>query len=315
MKKYLLLPAILILALNSFSQNYSRVDSITRSLGSLDSFNVATIADTISRKFATKEEKARALFYWIATNIQHDLKAVRSNDNRKSDPVSVIQFRKATAQGYANLLQEMYSMANIRCLTVDGYTRSTTEDINNPADDFNHTWNVVQLGQSPEEWYYVDAFKAAGFSDSRFTTFTPAFEPGYFFTARYLFNLDHFPDNQAWQLGPGPKTKKDFYTLPVIGRYAYTLGMTNMTPSIGYNKTRITKPATYTISYSNNIPIEKVELVTGDERRPDKPIPMNFTPNGQSFSFTYTFKKDDEYPVRMMVNDKVLLGYMYEVVE
>ncbi len=314
MKKYLWL-VLLLSSFQAFSQKYDRIDSITGSLGSLDSFNIATIADTIARKFSSREEKARALFSWIATNIQHDLKAVRSNDNRKSDPVSVIQLRKATAEGYANLLQEMYSMANIRCLTVNGYTRSSTEDINNPADDYNHTWNVVQLGQSPEEWYYVDAFKAAGYSDTRFTTFTPAFEPGYFFTARYLFNLDHFPDNQAWQLGPGQKTKKDFYSLPVIGRYAYTLGMTNMTPSIGYNKTKITKPVNYTITYSNNIPVEKVELVTGDERRPDKPIPMNFTPNGQSFTFNYTFKKDDEYPVRIMVNDKVLLGYMYQVNE
>ena len=50
-----------------FAQNkngqYKAVDEFVNTLGSLNTLNVARIADTLTRKLADKEQKARALVY------------------------------------------------------------------------------------------------------------------------------------------------------------------------------------------------------------------------------------------------------------
>lgn len=294
---------------------YTKTDSIVKKLGSLDSFNVATIADTITRRFTDKETKARAIFYWIANNISFDLKAIKSNDNRRVDPVIVIQTRKATPIGYANLVQEMCSMANIRCLTVDGYVKNNAEDINNPSDEINHSWNVVQLGQSPEEWYYIDAAKASGFTDKKFSAFTKEFTSQYFFADKTLFNLDHFPDNSAWQLGSGPKNLKDFYALPVFSNAAYIYGLQRPKPANGYIKSKTKNTTSFSFPHTNDVTIASIILVTGDEKKQEKAQAMNFSDNSGVITFNHQFKKEDSYPVRIIADGKVIVQYFAEVVE
>jgi hypothetical protein len=294
---------------------YAKTDAFVRSLGSLDNLNVATIADTITRKLDAKKDKARAIFYWIANNISLDLKASKANDNRKTDPILVVQSRKATPLGFSTLVQEMCSMANIRCLTVDGYVKNYAEEINNPADEINHSWNVVQLGQSPEDWYYIDAAKASGYADKKYSTFTKEFTSGYFFADKTLFNLDHYPDNQAWQLGAGPKSLKEFYALPVISSAAYVYGLQKPLPLNGYIKTKMKTPASFGFRQSGDVPITSITLIIGDDKKPDKPLDMNFVDNGGAISFKHQFKKEDVYPVKIVVDGKVLLQYMAEVTE
>lgn len=319
MKKYFFLLIILITSstsnIHAQSKNFTTTDEFVKQLGSLDNLNVATIADTITHKFSEKYDKARAIFYWIANNIALDPKAIKSNDNKKKDPVDVVRLRKATPIGFALLVQEMCSMANIRCLTVDGYVKSKAEEINNKPDEINHSWNVVQLGQSPEQWYYIDAAKASGFTDIKMTVFTGQFTSEYFFADKSLFNLDHFPDNDAWQLGPGPKNLKEFYALPVISNAAYTYGLQKPLPMNGYIKTKIKTTTIFSFIYNNTIPIKNIFLVMGEEKKLFKPEPMNFKDNNGVISFSFQFKRADTYPVRIVADDKELLQYFVEVEE
>jgi hypothetical protein len=303
-------------ALNAQETNrYKKTDSIVKRLGSLDSFNVAIIADTVTRPFASKVDKARAIFYWITHNISYDLKAMRSGDDKKSDPVLVIQTRKANAGGYAKLFQEMCSMANVRCLTVDGYVKTSADDINNPAAEINHTWNVLQLGQSPEEWYYIDAARASGYADKKLSTFTKEFTSGFFFADRTLFNLAYFPDNKAWQLGSGPKNLKDFYALPVFSNTAFTYGLQKPQPSAGLIKSKTKNTTSFTIPYSGSVPITTLSIVMGEDKKPTKPEAINFSDNNGVISFNYQFKQYDSYPVKILADGKVLLHYYAEIKE
>ena len=295
--------------------NYASTDNFVQKLGSLDSLNVARIADTLTRKLADKEQKARAIFYWIAHNIAWDVKALKSGDQRKSAPEDVIKLRKATPLGYAKLYQEMSSLANIRCLIVDGYVKNFTDDINNPADEVNHSWNVVQLGQSPDQFFFVDVAKAAGSADKKLTVYTPAFTSNYFFPDRALFNLDHFPDNDAWQLGGGPKSRKDFYALPVFERAAYALSIKKPIPATGVIKTKTKNKVPFSFAYDVNMPIANVSLLVGEGKRMQKPEAMNFTAANGLVNFSYQFKTEDTFPIVILVDGKELLHYMVEVTE
>jgi hypothetical protein len=317
--KYYLL-AFLFSALTKFSvaqthpKEWDAADAYAEKLGPLTNFNVATIADTLTRTFATKEEKARAIFYWIAHNIIWDLKATKSNDEKKNDPVLVIQNRKATPLGYSLLIQEMCSDANIRCLSVDGYTKNDPSDINNKPDEINHSWNVVQLGESPAQWYYIDAAKASGYPDKKMSKFTKKFTSEYFFSEKTLFNLDHYPNNSAWQLGPGAKSLKEFYSQPVIYNAAYEYGLQKPQPANGYLKTKTDKTINFTYNY-NGKELSSVVLVIGDDKRTEKTEAMNFTATGKILSFNFQFKKEDEYPVKILIDGKEFMAYYVEASE
>lgn len=309
---------LLILGINTLKAQpvempLSANDEYVKNLGALETLNVATIADTLTRKFGDKKDKARAIFFWIANNISLDPKAMRSNDTKKIDPVSVVQFRKTTPLGFANLFQEMCSLANIRCLVVDGYVKKSAADINNKADEVNHSWNVVQLGESPDKWFYVDVASASGFPDSKMSVFTKQFTSEYFFADKKLFNLDHHPDNSAWELGDDKKSMKEFYALPVIGNNAYAYGLQKPMPVTGYIKTKIATAVNFSFNYNPSRAISNISLVIGEGNKQSKPEPMNFTDNGGAVRFAYTFKKADTYPVKVMVDGKNLLEYYVEV--
>lgn len=298
----------------STSVGHDRVDAFVESLGSLPDFNVAVIADTLTRSFTAKEDKARAIFYWIANNIAVDPKATKSNDNRKTLPEQVVQLRKTTPLGFSLLIQEMCSWAKIRCLSVDGYLKNFPEEINNKPDEFNHSWNVVQLGQSPEEWFYIDASKASGSLDKKMQVFTKNFTSEYFFADKSLFNLDHYPDNTAWLLGPGPKSVKEFYSLPVISNAAYIYQLQKPKPATGVIKTKTKATVNFQFAY-NDKKISSIVLLIGDGRKQSKPEPMNFTASGGFINFSYQFKIEDTYPVRIVVDGQDLAAYIVDSVE
>lgn len=316
MKKTAILFSICTLALFASGQNrnYANIDEKVAALGALPDKNVATIADTITGIFSDKEDKARAIFYWIANNIALDPKATRNQDQRYILPEEVIKNRKATPLGFAKLYQEMASDANIRCLVIDGKIKYHSGEINEPADEPNFSWNVVQLGQSPEQWYYVDAANAAGFLDDKQAAFTKKFTSKYFFADKTLFNLTHFADNIAWQLGQSPKSEKEFYALPVIKTAAYELGVQKILPATGFTKTSVNKPVQFTIQYGGR-DIKTVSLLIADGKKIVKPEAMNFKVKDGNITFAYIFKKEDTMPVKVLVDDEVLAEYMFEVTE
>ena len=156
----LTLTVVFISSIHAQTDPHKSIDAFVTKVGSLDSQNVAQITQTLTKPFPDKEQKARAIFTWIANNIAIDVKAVRIHDEKRSLPEDVIKNRRGTALGFAKLFQEMSSGANIRCLVVDGYVKHSIDDLDNPADEVNHSWNVIQLGTSPDKCFFVNTFKA-----------------------------------------------------------------------------------------------------------------------------------------------------------
>ena len=132
-------------------KDFKAVDTYVKRMGALDSMNMGTISGIVTKPFTDKIEKARAIFCWIANNISYDCKAARSGNEQKNSSTQVLLYRRATGPGYAALFQDMCSSANIRCLTPDGFVKTTTGQIEDTKTDINHSWAVVQLGQSPDD--------------------------------------------------------------------------------------------------------------------------------------------------------------------
>jgi hypothetical protein len=295
-------------------RDFKEVDEYVKKLGKLDTMNMGTIATLLTKKFEDKTDQARAIFVWIANNISFDFKNARSGNTDKNTSTLVLQNRKGLGAGYANLYQDMCSVAGIRCLTVDGYVKFTSEQIADAKTEINHTWNVIQLGLSPDAWYYVDACRGAGYSDADFKSFTPAFNDEYFFATLRIFNWEHCPDNEAWYLGPRPKGKKDFFDLPVIKSAAYEMGLKSFTPKDGDLKAKVGKPFFFSIQLNSDLDVTKAALVFGEDKK-KKIKPMEFTFNNGILSFSYKPTEEDTYPVTVTVNDKELLVFRMDVSE
>jgi transglutaminase/protease-like cytokinesis protein 3 len=308
--------AIVFCTTTSFAQktgkDFKAIDEYVKKLGSLPNLNMGTISSLLTKNYTDKTDKARAIFTWIATNISFDLKAAKNNSTDKNAPTIVLKNRMATGEGYASLYQDMCSNAGIRCLTANGFIKFNAEQINDTKTEINHSWAVVQLGQSPEAWYYVDACRGSGYADGEFKTFTKAFNPDYFFADLTIFNWQHYPDNIVWQLGPGPKNKKDFFGMPIIKSAAYEFGLKKFTPNDGSVKTKVDKALGFYYQVNGNTTIEKVAIVIGEGKK-KKTIQVPFTFKSNIVGFTYTFKDEDIMPVMVLINGKEVIEYMVEV--
>lgn len=306
----------LLLSTNCFAQgnkNFTAIDEYVKKLGKLDTLTMGTISSIITKPFADKEDKARAIYSWIANNIEYDVKMAKSGNVNKNTPTEVLQYRKAVGIGFASLFQDMCSSADIRCLTADGYLKYDALQIGEP-DEINHSWAVVQLGKSPEEWFYVDVALASGSVDPLKKTFTPAYSTAYFFPDKKTFNWQHFPDNEAWKLGQAPKSKKDFYALPVIKTAAYELGLTSFTPATGKVKAKLGNAFTFSLAFSNTSDISKVELVYGEPKK-QKTKEVIFNSSSGGISFSNKFEQEGEYPVTIKINGKEVISYHLTVEE
>lgn len=292
--------------------DFTKIDAYVKSLGPLTNMSMGTINNVVSNKFTDKIEKARAIYYWVAHHVAYDVKALRNSNQAKITPAEVLKSRKTTSQGFAALFQDMCSSADIRCLTVDGFIKRTAQQIGEKADEVNHTWVVVQLGQSPEEWYYADPALGSGNLSADNKEFIPDYSDAYFFTEKATFNLQHYPDNTAWKLGSAPKNKTDFFDLPVIKTAAMELEIKKCSPNDGKVKGKAEKPLKFSFTVKNADNITKVELGLGDKKR-YKQEQIEFSNAGSALSFNYTFKQPYSGPLVIVVNGKEFAQYYLDV--
>ena len=293
-------------------RDFKAVDAYVKSLGPLDSMSMGTINNVVSNRFPNKIDKARAIYYWIAHNITYNNKAARNNSNLKNTTAEVLLTRKATAIGFASLFQDMCSSADIRCLTVDGFVKNNTQDIGEKDQEINHSWAVVQLGQSPEEWYYVDPAFGSGYLNADKREFTKSYTDAYFFTEKETFNLQHYPDNEAWKLGSGPKNKKDFFEMPVIKSGAVEFAIKKCSPNDGKIQTKVNKPVKFSFTVKSTENITKVALGMGEKKK-YKVEEIQYSNSATVLSFTYKFQDANAYPVTVFVNGKEFVLYYAEV--
>lgn len=293
-------------------RDFKPIDEFIKKIGPLDSMNMGTITKLVTQNYTDKTDKVRAIYDWVAYNINYDFKSARNGSADKNSTTEVLLYRKATGAGYANLFQDMCSSAGIRCLTADGFVKFDADQINESKPEINHSWAVVQLGQSPEAWYYADPCWGSGYTDAEMKSFTKAFNPDYFFADLTIFNWQHYPDNSAWQLGPGPKNKKDFFEMPVIKSAAYEFGLKKMNPNNGTIKIKVNKPFPFSYQLNNNAIVNKVSLAIGEgKKKKVKEVPFSF--NNSLLGFTYKFDEEDNFPVTVLINGKELIAYAVEV--
>jgi transglutaminase/protease-like cytokinesis protein 3 len=302
--------APLILFAQTNGRDFKAVDDYVKTLGPLENMSMGTINNVVSRKFEDKIDRARAIYDWIASSITYDVKAARGG-SKNNTPAEVLKTHKASAAGFAALYQDMCSSADIRCLTVDGFVKYNTTEINEKGTEINHTWVVVQLGQSPDTWYYVDPAWGSGYLDADMKTFTKSFTDAYFFSEKAIFNLQHFPDNSAWKLGSAPRSKGEFYDLPIIKVAAHDLGLQKFSPHDGIIKIKANKAISFSFTINGNEDISKISLRIGEGKRIKTADVKDYVYSAGVLSFSYKFD-EGSFPIVILIDGKEFISYSVE---
>ncbi|WP_297333696.1 transglutaminase domain-containing protein [Flavobacterium sp.] len=207
--------------------------------------SIEILANKIKSDFTSNEDKARAVFSWIAFNVKFDVtgnsgkgfyytnEKDRQEKNQKQIQEMVataLNNNIATASGYAFLFENLAKAVGLEVVTIPGTLKSDPSQIGQMPNGTNHLWNAVKINN---KWSLLDVTLGAGYIGSN-GQFKPAFNDGYFFTNPERFYLNHYPNNTEWLFVN--KTKENFSKLPLFFGEYIASGYTIVSPDMGIIK-------------------------------------------------------------------------------
>jgi hypothetical protein len=210
MKWLSFLPALLLVSLIHAQKPmvkpnpYAKIDALALRLPDSSSRDVQTIADYVNAHFATPTEKTRAIFVWIANNIEYDVVNMFAL-NFYEDPAEKVgkplKTRKGICENYASLFTAICSRAGIRSLVVEGYTKQRGF-----VGYIPHAWSAALLDGS---WWLFDPTWGSGYVDNG--KFVRKMNESYFKAMPENFIATHMPFDCLWEFLYYPVTTEDFF--------------------------------------------------------------------------------------------------------
>lgn len=229
----IILLLFLFLGFSAKAQDYAKVDMKVK--GYPKSFSSPDkLAELISKDFTREDEKARAIFTWIATNIKYDYAAYGVNERpvaysfrtqeekeakqkamKEELAQKTLKSKKGVCQGYSTLFLVVAEKVGLQSEIIAGTSKSHPAHIGKAPGASDHAWNAVKIGN---QWKLLDTTWGAGTVTGAKPEFVFKFNDKYFFSNPDTFFLNHFPDDKKWLLTQ--KTEKEFANLPLYyGNY------------------------------------------------------------------------------------------------
>jgi len=185
------------------------LDALARNTRKSDFPNPEALANALCKDLKNDREKARVLFTWVAENIRYDFKAVGragpEADSRKEYEDKLVKqvYRKGRGicMDYALLYKKMAEAVGLECAFIEGNSKGSLL-----GGWESHAWNAVNI---KGKWELLDVTWGSGYSDDN-GQFQQVFQPGFFFTPPRIFALNHFPEDDKWQLLEPPIDKNKF---------------------------------------------------------------------------------------------------------
>lgn len=186
---------------------------------------VTCLARGLTRPFATRVDKARAIYTWLAHNISYDIDSYISSssssngrqDRRRSrqSPQETIQRGVAMCGGYAELFAALAHAVGLEVKIIIGIVKLDTfpatlataissKQTAPPSPSAmweagaGHAWNAVQLDDGT--WKVVDSCWGAGYVDDG--QYVKKFRSRYFGMSNVEFSVCYFPLNSLKQPAP-----------------------------------------------------------------------------------------------------------------
>lgn len=150
------------------------------------------IAEYINLNFKTENEKVRAAFIWVASNIQYDIENMYSLNfyEKKDEKISKpLKTRKGICENYASLFTEICNNAGIKSIVIEGYTKQ-----NGKTDYLPHAWSGTLIDNT---WYLFDPTWGSGYVDAG--KFTKKINNEFYKVNPNTLIKSHIPFDYLWQ--------------------------------------------------------------------------------------------------------------------
>ena len=310
MKSFLLFLSCFVLT-KSFAQSFSKVDSIVNKYPRYYT-SPDKLAALINKDFKEQPDKARAIFTWLAGNVQFDVKEasnkvvfryatqeekIAKEKKYKNELVlKALREHKTTNRGYAALYEVLSKACGLECVTIQGYLKSAPDDISKIPTTVNHIWNAVKIDN---KWNFVDTTIAAGSVDAN-GEFKAYFNDGYFFTTPEVFFLNHYPSNEKWLLIE--RNKQDFASLPLFYGDYVKATYKIVSPALGHLD--VTENNTVTFKIEGLDPTVMVSYFTDGRNKMEI-----MEQNEATMEYTAVVDKATDKFITLYINDKLIATY------
>ncbi|MBJ2172778.1 hypothetical protein JBL43_00920 [Aureibaculum sp. A20] len=326
---------IILFGISSFAQtddfkqiDFTKADSIAKFYHGENLDNLPLLVHKLTATFTTDVEKFRAIYTWVSTNIDNDYgSAVKNQRKRKklmnddyalgnwNNTFKIHMFRtllkdkKTICTGYAYLIKELSTIANINCKIIDGYGRNIDNNIGELSVP-NHSWNAVFLNN---KWYLSDATWSSGYTELPTYAFISDYNDGYFLTEPKLFSKSHYPLNEQWLLMQNNPSVSDFLNGPLVYGNTFKNTIIPITPATMYIETSKKMINTFTLEISESFKIEELELEISNGSNRTKVEPTNTVITDNLLNVDYQFKRTGHYDFHIKLKDEVVVTYLIKV--
>lgn len=183
-----------------------KIDSLRykRALKAPQTTDVKFLARFLKVGAKTDNKIVETFYYWIAHNITYDAKLYKDNNATDEDVSvkSILVKRKTICDGYSNLILELCQAVKIECIKIIGYGK------NYDSETEGHAWNAVKING---KWQLIDVTWGTGsFLDRELQNYSKEIDLKYLFGDPDYFIIDHFPEEESWQLLDFPINKEKF---------------------------------------------------------------------------------------------------------
>ena len=204
--RIILMFAVVLLSqfgLGQTSANYSYVDNKMLAIPENLTTTTSEIADYINSNFTSQDEKIRAIYYWITSNINYDVPNMYQPNNLDSPEVKItntLKTRKGVCIHYAEVFNDIANKVGVKTYIVGGYTKQFDQ-----VATISHAWNISQIDG---KWFLFDATWGAGTIDGK--KFNKKQNNTYFKRVPDRMIVNHIPFDYLWQLLEEPLTNDEF---------------------------------------------------------------------------------------------------------
>jgi len=309
--------------------NYLKADSTAKIYTGRHIKNLPVLVYNLTSNLDTEIEKFRAIYTWVCTHVKNDyasyIKTISKRKklidkeeklkawNRKYLPKvykKLLNKQETSCTGYAYLIKQMATLADLECEIVNGFARTANVELNKYSLP-NHSWNVVKLNN---KWHLCDATWSAGrvLIENDIPKFTFDFSDVYFLASPELFSKNHYPTDKKWLLLDTPYSYEEFRKGPLVYKSTFKYKLIPKKPNQMFLKTKKDTPLMFDLFAMETF---KDEILTLIEVKGQTKTIYNPPISGmdEGFRISHTFKKNGVYDVHLAVNDNIVATYVVTV--
>lgn len=256
---HIILGLLFIITLSNLqAQKFADIDNFVLSIKLDKNSSKKDIAQAVTKTATTDEEKARAIFIWVANNIAYDtdFNANTFNISSTNNASSALKYRKTVCQGYSELYASLCRHIGLKVSTITGHAKWFNYQPNGKLE--THAWNLVELDSG--KYIMVDATWGAGSVNGK--KFEKQLNTSWFDADPSLFVFTHLPYNDKYQLLNPSVSMELFERLPGIPPVLSSMGIDG-TALLDYfsSNSKAWFPLVYSGSLNSGLVVQKMPFV------------------------------------------------------